>query len=109
MPSFDQIDWLRHLFKETGAYTVIENVPGAPVRNQVELDGSMFPELRVKRRRLFEVNFYCLVPPSRKQPLTHTENKTHPRYGTTNEWDNTITVVGQGGASLAAKQDAMAN
>jgi DNA (cytosine-5)-methyltransferase 1 len=39
------------------ALTAIENVPGAPIRPDLVLDGSMFPGLRVIRRRHFELNF----------------------------------------------------
>lgn len=40
--------------------TCIENVPGAPIRCDLALDGTMFPErpqLRVVRRRHFELSF----------------------------------------------------
>lgn len=37
--------------------TCIENVVGAPLRVDLELDGTMFPGLRVVRRRWFELNF----------------------------------------------------
>jgi DNA (cytosine-5)-methyltransferase 1 len=37
--------------------TVIENVMGAPLRADVVLDGTMFPDLRVVRKRQFETNF----------------------------------------------------
>ena len=38
----------------TGKPYVIENVPGAPLVNPIMLCGTMFPELRVIRHRLFE-------------------------------------------------------
>ncbi len=41
---------------------VIENVPGAPLRDYVVLCGSSFG-LRVRRHRLFETNFPLLAPP----------------------------------------------
>jgi DNA (cytosine-5)-methyltransferase 1 len=37
--------------------TIIENVPGAPLRADLVLDGTMFPDLRVIRRRHFELSF----------------------------------------------------
>lgn len=40
-----------------GAGTCIENVPRAPIRADLVLDGTMFPDLRVIRRRHFELNF----------------------------------------------------
>jgi DNA (cytosine-5)-methyltransferase 1 len=41
---------------------VIENVPGAPLRNPVELCGAMFEGLRVYRHRLFESNIALSQP-----------------------------------------------
>ena len=37
--------------------TVIENVPQAPIAADLVLDGTMFPDLRVIRRRHFELSF----------------------------------------------------
>ena len=44
----------RMALQETGKPWVIENVPGAPLINPLILCGTMFPELRVYRHRLFE-------------------------------------------------------
>jgi DNA (cytosine-5)-methyltransferase 1 len=44
-----------------GVLTIIENVPGAPLRAPILLCGSMFG-LRVQRHRLFELNFFTLAP-----------------------------------------------
>lgn len=41
---------------------VIENVPGAPLQNPIELCGAMFEGLRVYRHRLFESNLVVPVP-----------------------------------------------
>jgi DNA (cytosine-5)-methyltransferase 1 len=56
------IDEVRELLVETGLPYVIENVPGAPLRNPVKLCGSSF-NLDVRRHRLFECSFPLLVPP----------------------------------------------
>ena len=56
--STDKVDLLeptRKLLKESGVPYVIENVPGAPLINPVQLCGSSF-ELKVRRHRLFESN-----------------------------------------------------
>lgn len=47
------------------AFTVIENILGAPVRPDLVLHGHMFPGLRVIRRRKFELSWggLHLVPP----------------------------------------------
>jgi len=50
------------------ALTVIENVRHAPIRPDLVLDGTMFPELRVVRHRFFELNFFALQPSSRWRP-----------------------------------------
>lgn len=46
-------------------FTTIENVMGAPVRPDLILHGHMFPDLKVIRRRKFELswNGFTLVPP----------------------------------------------
>lgn len=49
----DDIEEVRDLLQEIGKPYVIENVPGAPLRNYVELCGTMFG-LNVIRHRCFE-------------------------------------------------------
>jgi DNA (cytosine-5)-methyltransferase 1 len=56
----DLIDPTRSLLISSGAVWTIENVPGAPIRVDCALDGSMFPDLRVLRRRHFELSFGTL-------------------------------------------------
>lgn len=58
----DLIEPLRELLEATGLPYVIENVPGAPLREPVQLCGSSFG-LDVRRHRLFESNVALLVPP----------------------------------------------
>ena len=53
---------LRAALKATELPYVIENVPGAPLENPVQLCGSAFG-LGVRRHRLFETNFPLMVPP----------------------------------------------
>jgi DNA (cytosine-5)-methyltransferase 1 len=48
--------------------TCIENVIGAPLRRDLVLDGTMFPQLKVIRRRIFEINWFALQPSSRIMP-----------------------------------------
>ncbi|GAA1101767.1 SAM-dependent methyltransferase [Kitasatospora arboriphila] len=52
----DLIEPLRGLLVSTGRPYIIENVPGAPLLDPVELCGSMFG-LRTYRHRLFETSF----------------------------------------------------
>ncbi len=50
----DLVGPTREALKATGKPYFIENVPGAPLINPLMLCGTMFPELRVRRHRLFE-------------------------------------------------------
>jgi DNA (cytosine-5)-methyltransferase 1 len=51
---------VRNMLAESGVPYTIENVPGAPLKDPVNICGSMFG-LRVRRHRLFESSF--TVPP----------------------------------------------
>jgi DNA (cytosine-5)-methyltransferase 1 len=55
------IEPVRDLLAASGALTVIENVPQAPLRRDIALDGDMFG-LGTYRRRIFETNFFVLHP-----------------------------------------------
>lgn len=61
----------RTLFEGSGLPWIIENVEGAPLIDPVLLCGSMFPELRVYRHRLFESSLPLVVPehPEHVAPL----------------------------------------
>jgi DNA (cytosine-5)-methyltransferase 1 len=52
----------RELLNQTGLLWVIENVPGAPLKNPLQLCGSSFG-MDLRRHRLFECNFSVMVPP----------------------------------------------
>ncbi len=56
----DLIAPLRERLRSWGGPYIIENVPGAPLRDYVMLCGSSFG-LKVRRHRLFETNFPLLV------------------------------------------------
>lgn len=60
----DLIPDTRRLLRSVVTPSVIENVPGAPLRADVVLCGSMFGQPRLKRHRLFEVSWpwAALVP-----------------------------------------------
>ena len=58
----------RLALEKTGLPYVIENVPGAPIRPDIKLNGLMFG-LRVLRERWFETNWFDgLQPPLPKKP-----------------------------------------
>lgn len=52
----DLVEITRHYLVESGKPYIIENVVGAPLIHPVRLCGTMFPELKVFRHRLFESN-----------------------------------------------------
>jgi DNA (cytosine-5)-methyltransferase 1 len=58
----DLIDPTRQMLIKSGRPYVIENVPGAPLKNPIMLCGAMFG-LRTYRHRLFETNFPVVQPP----------------------------------------------
>ena len=67
----------RELLRKSGLPWVIENVPGAPMRPDVVLCGSMFPDLRsasgeLRRHRWFEFwqSTLSLVQPCQHGPVT---------------------------------------
>jgi DNA (cytosine-5)-methyltransferase 1 len=58
----DLLAEVRELLEATGLPYVIENVPGAPMRNHVTLCGLALG-CNVKRHRHFETSFPVMVPP----------------------------------------------
>lgn len=55
------IPQVRAMLEDSGTRYIIENVPGAPLRDPIVLCGSMFG-LDVRRHRLFETNFRVEQP-----------------------------------------------
>lgn len=101
------VELVRDLLVTTGKPYIIENVIGAPLHNPVLLCGTMFPELRVIRHRIFETNFPILKLGHGPHPLCHTFDKRKLHFGTTNEWTDFVQVTGGGNCSKAAARDAM--
>ncbi len=104
------IEPIRRMLNETGKPWVIENVEGAPLLFPIVLCGTMFPNLRVIRHRLFESNFLIAQPyhiPHGEHPLVHTLDKRKNHYGKTCEWTDFVQVTGGGNSSVAAARDAM--
>jgi DNA (cytosine-5)-methyltransferase 1 len=103
----DLIAPIRERLEGTGVYYVIENVEGAPLYNSVMLCGTMFPELRVLRHRLFEANFPIYPPPHKKHPLVFTHDKRKSHYGQLDQNVSYVQVTGGGNCTVANKRDAM--
>lgn len=77
----DLIDPIRQRLVATNAKTVIENVPGAPVRKDIMLCGEMFG-LRVHRHRYFEVaGFEFTNPKHQKHKLKGAAHNCDVREG----------------------------
>lgn len=57
----DLVGPVRELLEALGKPYVIENVPGAPLRADVMLCGSMFPKLAVRRHRIFELGGFVFA------------------------------------------------
>lgn len=55
------IEPVRSMLIESGTPFIMENVPGAPLRHDVVLDGTMFGA-NTYRARIFELSFFCLAP-----------------------------------------------
>ena len=98
---------VRALFVASGLPYVIENVEGAPLVDPVMLCGTMFPETRVLRHRLFETNWPLIPRAHGKHPLVYTMDKRKAHYGKLNEWTSPVQVTGGGNCSKAAAADAM--
>lgn len=83
----DLVSQTRDLLIESGLPYVIENVPGAPLRNPVVLNGPQFG-MKLRRKRIFETSFpmpFFLIPP---------EEKSHFRMGRPVTEGSVITPVG---------------
>lgn len=72
----DLIEPTRRLLDEVGLPYVIENVPGAPLRDPVELCGTMFG-LETYRHRLFETNWE-FTPPDHPAHVARTTKMGRP-------------------------------
>lgn len=59
----DLIDKTRQLLLELKTPYIIENVEGAPLREDLVLCGSMFDKLRVRRHRVFELRGFSVEQP----------------------------------------------
>jgi DNA (cytosine-5)-methyltransferase 1 len=60
----------RELLRASGLPYVIENVPGAPLLNPIQLCGTSFPPLEIRRHRIFESNMPLLSVPCNHGRLT---------------------------------------
>ena len=90
----DLIAPVRKALQSTGKPYVIENVPGAPLINPLLLCGSMFPELRVIRHRLFETSPIIWWPPQQHTCRMLYTNSGHGQHSAFSNGATAICVVG---------------
>jgi DNA (cytosine-5)-methyltransferase 1 len=100
------IEPVRELLKKIGLPYVIENVPGAPLENPIQLCGSSFG-LRVRRHRLFECSFPVMAPPCAHGWQRSNNNRI--RSGYVAPEDSVVPVYGggQAGFDIATCREAM--
>ena len=101
------IEPVRRMLRRTGLPYIIENVEGAPLRDPIVLCGTMFPELRVLRHRLFESNIELIAPQHQRHPLVFTHDKRKAHYGKLDQDTAYVQVTGGGNCSIANARDAM--
>lgn len=101
------IEPVRAMLRATGLPYVIENVEGAPLLNPLVLCGTMFPELRVIRHRLFESNVLLLSPAHGPHPLVFTHDKRKAHYGKLDQNTSFVQVTGGGNCTMVNARDAM--
>jgi hypothetical protein len=75
----DLIEPTRTQLESSGLPWVMENVPGAPMKNPIQLCGTSFG-LEVRRHRLFELSGFFFMSP----PCNHERNKRGTWVGSTN-------------------------
>jgi len=76
----DLIEVTRRELIKTGKPYVIENVPGSPLINPIELCGSMFG-MRTYRHRLFESNIELKAPPHPEHAAPNAKMGRKPKDG----------------------------
>jgi DNA (cytosine-5)-methyltransferase 1 len=103
----DLIPEVRYLLEGFGLPYVIENVEGAPLRPDLVLCGTMFPELSVIRHRVFESNVPLTAPEHKPHPLVYTRDKRKAHYGKLDEATSFVSVNGGGNCSVARAREAM--
>ena len=101
------IEPVRALLVSLGVPYIMENVEGAPLLDPVVLCGTMFPELRVIRHRLFESNVTLMAPAHQKHPLVFTHDKRKSHYGKLDQNVAFVQVTGGGNCSIANARIAM--
>ncbi|MDP9225113.1 MAG: DNA cytosine methyltransferase [Actinomycetota bacterium] len=101
------VEPVRKVLRRLAVPYIIENVEGAPLLNPVVLCGTMFPNLRVIRHRLFESNIPLEVLAHGPHPLVFTHDKRKAHYGKLDQDLSFVQVTGGGNCTIANAKDAM--
>jgi len=96
----DLVEVTREFLKNSGKPYIIENVVGAPLINPVRLCGTMFPELKVFRHRIFESNVSLGIT----RGCAHEGHEAKKRRGDSGDF---FTVAGHWVGTTAEWSDAM--
>ncbi len=96
----DLVEITRYYLQASGKPYIIENVVGAPLINPVVLCGTMFPDLKVFRHRLFESNVPLIV----EMECAHEGHKAKERRDDNGDF---FTVAGNWCGTLRERSDAM--
>jgi DNA (cytosine-5)-methyltransferase 1 len=102
----DLVGPVREALQAIGLPYVIENVPGAPMENPIQICGSGL-NLRVRRHRLFEVSFPCFGVPCAHGLQASNHNRIRSGYVPP---ENSVVPVyggGQAGFDIATCREAM--
>lgn len=101
----DLVEPTRKLLEASGRPFVLENVPGAPLRNDLTLCGFMF-DLGVIRHRVFEIEGFACEQPEHKEHVGQRgvdyftvagnpggySSRDRVRIGTTQEWRDAMGI-----------------
>jgi DNA (cytosine-5)-methyltransferase 1 len=101
------VEPVREMLMHSGKPYIIENVEGAPLLSPTVLCGTMFPELRVLRHRLFESNIELSAPEHQRHPLVYTRDKRKQHYGKLDQNTAYVSVNGGGNCSVENARKAM--
>lgn len=94
------IEITRHYLSKSGKPYIIENVVGAPLIDPVTLCGTMFPNLKVFRHRIFESNIPIVVDRS----CSHVGHKAKERRDDDGDF---FTIAGHTVGTTKERSDAM--
>lgn len=103
----DFLPLIREFLVSTGKPYVIENVPESPLAQNIKLCGSMFPGLRVRRHRVFELNFPIERLRCSHHRMVHVIRLFNNLTRRTDPRVNWLTIIGGGNYPVQEGRSAM--